>query len=204
MYHLAYNINILRDQQVHSQEENMPSSARSASPRNARWITILIWVLGLALLFARKWLGSLFHLNTEWFMASSMGPLWALMLVVLLAGFLRIFRRPAEKWSRPWRTLFACVALLVLALPQIDLIMAMREGLFFPQNLSGARLQVLLVTAVVFYLLPAAVVVLSWLNHNRLVSAARALGLSLLLHGLVYVPYGLWLNELIKKNIVSG
>jgi hypothetical protein len=182
----------------------MHSSDHSASPRVARWITIFIWLLGLAFLFARKWLASLFHLNTEWFMASNMAPLWALLLVCLLAGFLRIFRRPAEKWSRSWRILFACAAALLLALPQIDLIMAMREGLFFPQNLSGARLLVLLVTAVVFYLLPAAVVVLSWLNHNRLVSAARALGLALLLHGLVYIPYGLWLNELIRKSILLG
>ena len=154
----------------------MDSPACPRSPKAGKWITILVWVLGLTLLFARKWLGSLFHLNTEWFMASSMGPLWALLLVCLLAGVLRIFRRAAEKWSPAWRILFACAAILVLALPQIDLIMAMREGLFFPKNLTGARLQVLLVTAVLFYLLPAALVAIFWLQHRWSVSAWRSPG----------------------------
>jgi hypothetical protein len=180
----------------------MNPSTRPHSPATGKWITLLVWLLGLALLFARNWLGSLFHLNTEYFMASVMAPLWALLLVCLLAGLLRIFRRLAEKWLSAGRVLFACLVALLLALPQIDLIMAMREGLFFPENLTGARLQVLLVTAVMFYLLPAAVVVMFWLQRKWSVSAWRALGLALLLHGLMYVPYGLWLNGLISRNIV--
>ena len=75
----------------------MDSLEHSHPPIMGKWITITIWVMGITLQLARKWLCTIFHLNTEMFMASIMGPLWAFMLVCLLAGFLRVFRRPAEK-----------------------------------------------------------------------------------------------------------
>jgi hypothetical protein len=171
----------------------------SRSPSLGKAFTITIWVIGLALQFARPWVNAVFRLNTEMFMASVMGPLWAFMLVCLLAGLLRVLRRATEKWRPPWRVAFALVFTLVLALPQIDLIMLFRESDRFPHYIDPARLILLWTTPLVFYALPAAVVVASWLRHNRPVSTARALGLALVIFELVYVPFGLFINQLILK-----
>ena len=177
----------------------MNSPEHSHSPNIGKWITITIWVMGIALQIARKWLCTLFNLNTEWFMMSIMGPLWSFMLVCLLAGFLRAFRRPAEKWSNFGRVAFAFVATLVLSIPQVDLIMALREGWSFSYLIRTMRLVFPLYTALAFFFVPAAIVVFSWLRYNRSVSTVRALGMALVIHGLVYVPYGLWVNQLIIK-----
>ena len=177
----------------------MDSPEHSHNPAIGKWITLTIWGFGFALLFARRWLCTLFHLNTEMYFVSFVGPLWAFMLVCVLAGFLRLFRRPAEKWSNFWRAVFAVVPTLLLMLPQADLIMILREGWHFPQRIDLPRLIISSITALMFYITPAAIVVLSWLRHNRLVSTARALGLALVTNGLLYVPFGLWLNQLIGK-----
>ena len=177
----------------------MDSPQLSHHPTIGKWITILIWIIGIALLLARNWLSTVFNLNTELFMVSILGPLWSLMLVCLLAGLLRMFRKPAEKWSHFWRVMFVSVATLVLAVPQVDLIMALREGGHFPQSVDTIRLVVIAATAFVFFLVPAAIVVISWLRHNISISSVRALGLALVVHGLIYVPFGLWVNEMIIK-----
>jgi hypothetical protein len=169
------------------------------SPTPGKWFTIAIWLVGIALQVARPWLIAFFRLNTEVFMISFMGPVWAFLLVCLLTGFLRVFRRLAKKWSQHWRVVFALVLSVVLALPQIDLIMLFRESDRFPHYIDPMRLQLFWGTPLVFYALPAVVVVASWLRHNRPISTRRALGLALVIYGVVYVPFGLWVNQLILK-----
>jgi len=120
----------------------------------------------------------------------------AFLLVCVLAGVLLVFRRWRKNGTPPGGSPSPLVSALVLALPQIDLIMLFRESDRFPHSVDPMRLILFLVTPLVFYALPAAVVVASWLRHNRPVSTLRALGLALVIFGLVYVPFGLWLNDL--------
>jgi hypothetical protein len=166
---------------------------------SGKWVTLAIWGGGLILLFARPWLSKVFALNTDIFMVSVMGPLWAFMLVCWLTGFLQVIRRPAEKWTDLWRVIFALVSLVVFAIPQIDFINVFRETDRFPHYIDPMRGILLVVTPLVFYALPAAVVVGSWLGLNRLVSTWRALGLALVIFGVVYVPFGLLVNQLMLK-----
>jgi hypothetical protein len=178
----------------------MTPSSRSPAPFIGKLITLAIWVAGFSLLLARKWLIRVFGLNTEWYIASIAGPAWAFFLVVCLAVFLRLFRRLAEKWSQRWRAVFALATAFVLALPQQDLIVTLRGGWYFQHTVNPFWLILPAVTALAFFILPAAVVLAAWLGHNRQLSTLRALGLALVIHGLVYVPFGLWVNTLIKTT----
>jgi hypothetical protein len=80
--------------------------------------------------------------------------------------------------------------------PQADLIMLFRESDRLPHNIDPFRYIILWVTPLTFYFIPAAIVVWAWLTHNRLVSTMRALGLSLVFIGIIFVPFGLWLNKM--------
>ncbi|MHC1781661.1 MAG: hypothetical protein AB9891_02665 [Anaerolineaceae bacterium] len=119
-----------------------------------KWITISIWAVALVLLFTRPWQVSVFKLNTEIFMFSTFGPTWAFLLVCLLAGFLRIFRGLTGKWSSPARTAFALGFTLVLAIPQIDLIMMYLETYrvrFPPHYIDPMRAIMLWAIPLTFY-----------------------------------------------------
>jgi len=122
--------------------------------------------------------------------------MWAFFLVSLLAFFLRIFRKVAEKWSTPRRVLFSLGAAFLLMLPQADLIMLFGESGRLLHYIDPFRYILLWVTPLTFYLIPAAIVVWAWLTHNRLVSTMRALGLALVFIGVIFVPFGLWLNKM--------
>jgi hypothetical protein len=164
-----------------------------------KWITASIWVIGMALQLTRSWQIAAFGLNTEIFMASVMGPIWAFLLVCLLAGFLRVFRSMAEKWSNPGRVAFALASTLVMALPQIDLIMLYRENYRFPPYYIDPMRSILLwATPLAFFLMPAIAIVWAWLLHNKRVSTMRALGIALMIFGIVYVPFGLLVNQLMR------
>jgi hypothetical protein len=174
----------------------MFSPEHSHTSTSGKWITIAIWAAGIILQLARPWLCTLFALNIENFMVSIVAPMWSFMLVCLLAGLLRVFRKPAEKIGSLWRAVFALDFAVVLMLPQADLIMVFRESWRFPHYIDPMRYILLWAVPLTFYAVPAAVVVVSWLQHNRLVSIMRALGLALVIIGVVYVPFGLWLNQL--------
>jgi hypothetical protein len=161
-----------------------------------RWVTVIIWVSGIVLLFAKPWLVTQFSLNTDSYMFTFLGPLWAFFLVCLLAGFLRVFRKSAEKWSTFRRVVFSVVAAFVLMLPQVDLIMLFRESGRLLHYIDPFRYIMLWVTPLTFYLIPAVIVVWAWLTHNRLVSTMRAVGLALVSIGVIFVPFGLWLNKM--------
>ena len=161
-----------------------------------RWITVLIWVLGIALLVVKPWLVTRFSLNTDNYMFSFLGPVWAFFLVCLLAVFLRIFRKKAEHWSTLRRVLFSTVAAMILMLPQADLIMLLRESGRILHYIDPFRYILLWVTPLTFYLIPSAIVVWAWITHNRVVSTLRAVGLALVFIGVVFVPFGLWLNKM--------
>jgi hypothetical protein len=151
-------------------------------------------MLGIALLFAKPWLVTRFSLNTDNYMFTFLGPMWAFFLVCLLAVFLRIFRKSAEKWSTLRRVAFSVVAAFVLMLPQADLIMLFRESGRLLHYIDPFRYILLWVTPLTFFFIPAVIVVWAWLMHNRLVSTMRALGLALVFTGLIFVPFGLWLT----------
>jgi hypothetical protein len=177
----------------------MISSERLQTSSSGKWITILIWIIGIALLLAKPRISALFSLNTQLYMFSYMGPLWSFGLVCLLAGLLRLLRTPAKKWANPWRFVLAGALAILLMLPQADLIMIYRESGHWPHYIDPMRRILLWVTPLTFYVLPAALVVASWLKHNRVISTLRALGLSLVFIGIVYIPFGLWLNQLAFK-----
>jgi hypothetical protein len=177
----------------------MISSERLQTSSSGKWITILIWIFGIALLLAKPRISTLFALNTHHYMFSYMGPLWSFVLVCLLAGLLRVFHTPAEKWANPWRFVFAGVFAIILMLPQADTIMIYRESGHWPHYIDPMRRILLWVTPLTFYVLPATLVVASWLKHNRVISTLRALGLALVFIGIVYIPFGLWLNQLAIK-----
>jgi hypothetical protein len=164
-----------------------------------KWITIALWVVGITLQLARPWLCTRFVLNTDNFLISFIAPIWAFMLVCLLAGLLRVFRKLAEKWSNLWRVVFAIVSAVVLMLPQADLIEIFRESGRFPHYIDPMRYILLWAIPLIFYAVPAMIVVISWLQHNHLVSTLRALGVALVIIGVVYVPFGFWLNQLALK-----
>jgi hypothetical protein len=181
------------------EDDDMISSERLQTSSSGKWITILIWIFGIALLLAKPRISTLFALNTNLYMFSYMGPLWAFVLVCLLAVMLRVFRKPAEKWAAPWRFIFAGVLAAVLMLPQADTIMIYRESGQWPHYIDPMRKILLWVTPLTFYVVPAAVIVISWLQHNRAISTLRAVGLALVFIGIIYIPFGLWLNQLALK-----
>ncbi len=173
----------------------MVTQDHSQTSTLGKWTTIAIWAVGITFLLARPWFSTFFGLNTDSFMFSVMGPIWAFILVCLLALLLQLFRKPAEKWRSFWRIVFALVCALVLILPQADLIMVYRESGQFPHYIDPLRYILLWVTPLTFYVVPAGIVVASWLQHNRLVSPIRSLGLALVVIGVVYIPFGLWLTQ---------
>jgi hypothetical protein len=116
-------------------------------------------------------------------------------------GFLRVFRKRAEKWSTLRRVIFSVVSAFVLMLPQADLIMLFRESGRLLHYIDPFRYIVLWVTPLTFYLIPAAIVVWAWLTRNRLVSNMRSLGLALVFIGIIFVPFGLWLTSQAIKYI---
>jgi len=179
--------------------DDMLSLEHSRNSSLRKWITIAIWVVGISLQLARPWLCTLFALNTDDFMVSIIAPLWSFMLVCLLAGLLRVLRKLTEKWGGLWRVVLAMVLGVVLMLPQADLIMVFRESIRFPHYIDPLRYILLWVTPLTFYVVPAALVMISWLQHNRLVSTLRALGLGLVFIGVIYVPFGLWLNQMLLR-----
>jgi hypothetical protein len=125
--------------------------------------------------------------------------LWAFSLVCLLCGVLRVFRGQSFKWSNNWRIVFALACLLILAIPQIDFINVFRESGRFPHFIDPMRGILLLVTPLMFFILPSSVIVGSWLDKNRVISTWQALGLALVVFGVVYVPFGLVVNQLMLK-----
>jgi hypothetical protein len=173
----------------------MVSINETRRSNSGRWVTVIIWVSGIVLLFTKPWLVTQFSLNTDSYMFTFLGPLWAFFLVCLLAVFLRIFRKIAEQWSTNRRVFFSVVAALILMLPQADLIMLFRESGRLLHYIDPFRYILLWVTPLTFYLIPSAIVVWGWITHNRLVSTMRALGLALVFIGLVFIPFGIWLTR---------
>jgi hypothetical protein len=61
---------IFRNPEKFLREDDMTIPAHT----RPNWITLIIWLVGLLLQFARPWLCNVFALNTEIFMFSIMGP----------------------------------------------------------------------------------------------------------------------------------
>lgn len=179
----------------------MTTHENAQDSSSSKWITPAVWSLGIALQLFKPLLISKFSLNTDLFMVSVVSPVWAFMLVCLLAGWLRLFRKIFAKMNLGWRIVFALASAVVFMLPQADLIMVFRESGTFPHYIDPLRYILLWVVPLVFYSLPALVVVMSWIGNNRLVSTFLALGIALCINGLVYVPFGLWLNRVMPGYI---
>jgi hypothetical protein len=65
-----------------------------------------------------------------------------------------------------------------------------------PLNASPVRTALLWSTPLAFYLLPAALVIFSWLRRDRRYTLLRALGIGLLSIGILNFPFILWLTHL--------
>ena len=73
-------------------------------------LTIGIWVVGVGLQFAAPLLRDRVPLSDDLFIGSILAPWWSFGQVLLLAGFLTLFRRPTNDWGSAARAVFASAA----------------------------------------------------------------------------------------------
>jgi len=114
---------------------------------------------------------------------------------LLLAGWLWIFRRMSERWTERSRIIFAVVSALFFMLlePNMLTLIIAHE---VPLSLNPVGANLIWSTPLFFYVLPAALVIFSWLKRPRWLPVARALGLGLVIIGILSFGYILWLTHL--------
>jgi hypothetical protein len=162
--------------------------------RRGALLTAALWVVGIGLQFAAPLLRDRVPLSDDLFIGSFLYPWWLFAQVAVLAGILALFRRASDRWSPSVRTAFAVVAALVMALPQPDLITQLIDTV--PLGDNPLRVALLWSTPLAFYLVPATLVVVAWLWRDARLSLMRALGLGLVVIGVLNFPYILWLTHL--------
>lgn len=175
--------------------DSSSSSTSSMSRRTGdRWLTAALWAIGVGLQFATSLLRSRVSLSDDLFIGSFLAPWWLFLQVALLAGVLAIARRAATKWSLRRRVVFAVIAAIVCMLAQPDLItlFANRTSLGF----SPVNLVLVWSTPLFFYVMPASVVIYSWLRPGSRLTTVRALAIGLVIIGVMSFPYILWLTHL--------
>jgi hypothetical protein len=166
------------------------------TPIRRRLITAALWAVGVALQFAAPLLRDRVPLSDDLFITSMLAPWWLFLQVCLLAGLLKLLRRRSEVWSGGVRIAFAAGAAVILMLLQPDLLTQVFASGNVPLSENLARVALLWSTPLAFYVVPAAIVVGSWLRRERPFSALRALGWGLVSIGVLNFPYILWLTHL--------
>jgi len=175
--------------------ENERSLHKDRSSLKSIWLTLALWLAGAALQFAAPLLRDKVPLSDDLFITSMLAPWWVFLQVLLLSGWLWLFRRGSGRWTQKARVFFALVSALVFMLLEpnmLTLIIAHEVPLRL--NPDGANL--IWSTPLFFYFLPAGLVICSWLKRPFWLPLARALGLGLALIGILNFGYILWLARL--------
>ena len=176
-------------------ENGLPLKKSRSASRGAWLMTLALWLAGVGLQFAAPLLRDKVPLSDDLFITSILTPWWVFLQVLLLAGWLWIFRRKSEKWTERSRIFFALVSALVFMLPEpnmLTLIIAHEV----PLSLNPVGANLIWSTPLFFYFLPAALVIFSWLKQPHWLPLARALGLGLVIIGILNFGYILWLTRL--------
>lgn len=178
------------------------SESASVGRRGGRGalITVALWVLGVGLQFAAPLLRDRVPLSDDLFIGSFLAPWWLLAQVVLLAGFLALLRKVTDGWSRGGRAGFAIAAAVLFSLLQPEFITQIIEN-GGRLGEDPVRVALLWSTPLAFYLVPATLVVYSWLKRDARLTLIRALGIGLVVIGVLNFPYILWLTRLWKLYI---
>jgi len=178
------------------------SESASSTLRGGRGplITAGIWALGVGLQFAAPLLRDRVPLSDDLFIGSFLAPWWSFGQVLLLAGFLTIFRKGTDSWSSRGKTGFAIAAAVIFSLLQPELVTQL-VGNDVPLADNPVRVALLWSTPLAFYMVPAVLVVYSWLRPDARLTLVRALGIGLVAIGILSFPYILWLTHLWKLHI---
>lgn len=171
------------------------SSQKPRSASRGAWLTLALWVVGVALQFAAPLLRDKVPLSDDLFITSILTPWWVFLQVLLLTGWLWIFRRKSAKWTERARIIFALVSALFFMLlePNMLTLIIAHE---VPLSLNPVGANLIWSTPLFFYVLPTALVIYSWLKKPNWLPVARALGLGLVLIGVLNFGYILWLTHL--------
>lgn len=175
-------------------EKDQPSQ-ESRSGFWCSWLTLALWLVGVALQFAAPLLRDRVPLSDDLFITSILTPWWVFLQVLLLTGWLWIFRRRSVKWTERARIFFAVVSSLIFMLlePNMLTLIIAHE---VPLRLNPIGANLIWSTPLFFYFLPAALVSFSWLKRPRWLQLARALGFGLVTIGVLNFGYILWLTHL--------
>lgn len=176
-----------------SSSETEPAATRG---NRGMWLTAFLWAVGIGLQFAAPLLRDRVPLSDELFIMSFLAPWWMFLLAVILAGVLLAVRRVSERWSEAGRVAFGIGAAAVLMMLQPEVI---TQVIANESALSGNPLRVALMwsTPLAFYVVPAGLVVFSWLRRDGGgMSMPRALALGLVVIGVLNFVYILWLTHL--------
>ena len=159
------------------------------------WLTLVLWFVGIALQFAAPLLRDKVPLSDDLFITSILTPWWVFLQVLLLTGWLWIFHRKSTRWSERGRIIFAVASALffILLEPNMLTLIIAHE---VPLSLNPVGANLIWSTPLFFYVLPAALVIFCWLKHPRWLPLARALGLGLVIIGVLNFGYILWLTHL--------
>lgn len=173
------------------------SESASVGRRGGRGalITAMLWVVGVGLQFAAPLLRDRVPLSDDLFIGSFLAPWWSFAQVALLAGFLALLRKVTDGWSRGGRAGFAIAAAVLFSLLQPEFITQIIEN-GGRLGEDPVRVALLWSTPLTFYLVPATLVVWSWLKRDARLTLIRALGIGLVVIGVLNFPYILWLTRL--------
>ncbi len=175
--------------------ENDQSSQNPRSASRGIWLTLALWLVGIALQFAAPLLRDKVPLSDDLFITSILTPWWVFLQVLLLTGWLRFFHRKSAKWTERKSIFFALVSALFFMLlePNMLTLIIAHE---VPLRLNPVGANLIWSTPLFFYVLPAALVIYSWLKQPHWLPLVRALGLGLVSIGILNFGYILWLTHL--------
>jgi len=158
-------------------------------------LTIALWVIGVALQFAVPLVRDPTTLSDDLYVGSFLAPWWVFLQVLLLAGLLAMFRRRSEAWSNAARFTFAVAGVFLFALLEPNLMTALLDR-GTPLVEDPVRIALMWSTPLAFYVVPAGLVVFSWLRRDARFTLPRALGAGLVFIGIASFVYVLWLGHL--------
>ena len=175
--------------------ENDHPAQKPRSASQGIWLTLALWLVGVALQFAAPLLRDKVPLSDDLFITSILTPWWVFLQVLLLTGWLWIFRRRSARWTERTKIIFAVVSALFFMLlePNMLTLIIAHE---VPLRLNPVGANLIWSTPLFFYVLPAALVIYSWFKKPHWLPIVRALGLGLVLIGVLNFGYILWLTHL--------
>lgn len=169
----------------------MNSAQETNRTASGAWITGALFAVGIGLQFVTPLLRDRVDLSDELFIASFLYPWWFFLQVVLVAVIFGLMSGVSRVWSTWRRSVFAVVAIVILALPQPDLIAWLQDGSWGP-----LRLALVWSTTLAFFVVPTALVAYAWITKSPRLTMMRALAFGLIANGVLSFPHILWLNHL--------